>query len=683
MAKSVKKENSADGIQTNIVKLNDDSKDIKSLVTKAKMDAYNKEFDHSDKFLSNELLTIANRISSSRTNMLCQQLPQALMLMKPDIPLIYTGYEHEVGKYSKSYYQSDRGWKVIHKISRYSKHPDLQYYLIVVDQNGMYDIISRKPGEQLTESYGYANNNAVIDSKTPGSMIAPGEVLFKSTSFDDCMNYRYGKNAKTVYISCPQVTEDAIWASDEFCKSLEYCTITTIEMPLNGNEILTNYYGDDAVYKTCPDIGEDTRLKVLCAKRKVTNKSILYNLRDTNLRNIIQDEDEVFYAKGKVIGIDVFSNKLEEDMPRTPATAQIMYYYDEQQRFYKEIKSKLGKIITNNPGKVSDRLLHIYHRAEDLTSHKTIINGNSKFENIIVVFTIMNIKHAGKGSKISGRFGEKGVVGTITPRSEMPVNKYGEYADLVLSPQGVFGRLNIGQWSEQELTFLTDNILRDLRLHQIPSIIGMPKILEFVSDVNKQQAQDLNQYWLACSPQDKDMLYANILQNGLNVNQPPFWDNVGFTELRELYKKYPYPRYKMTCKGEPIIRRLIMGTKYVMLLKQTPESKYSARSLGMQSSLGHPSKSIKFKKHNLPYSNTPIRIGEMELMNLCMMNDPKAVADFLSIYANSQVNREGFVREILTTNNPFNIQYKCSSAQSINRKMMNAYCKASGCMLID
>ena len=139
----------------------------------------------------------------------------------------------------------------------------------------------------------------------------------------------------------------------------------------------------------------------------------------------------------------------------------------------------------------------------------------------------------------------------------------------------------------------------------------------------------------------------------------------------------------MTYRGEPIIRRLIMGKKYIMLLKQTPESKYSARSLGMQSSLGHPSKSIKFKKHNLPYSNTPIRIGEMELMNLCMMNDPKAVADFLSIYANSQQNREGFVREILTTNNPFNIQYRCESSQSINRKMMNAYCKASGCMLVD
>lgn len=670
-------------IQKNIVKLDDDSKNVKSLVTKAKMDAYNKEYDHSDKFLSNELLTIANRISSSRCNMYEQQMPQALMVLNPEVPAVYTGYEHEVGKYSKSYYQSDRAWKVVHKISRYTNHPDLQYYLVVVDQNGMYDVISRKPGEHLTESYGFANVNGDIDSKAPGSMISPGEILFKSTAFDDNMNYRYGINARTVYISCPQVTEDAIWASDELCNKLQYCTMSTIEVSYSTNELLTNYYGNDSVYKSFPDIGEDTRLKVLCAKRKLTNRSMLHNLRDSNLRNIVQDEDDVFYAKGKVVGIDVFCNKQEADLVRNPATAQIMYYYDEQKRFYKEIKSKLGKIVTNNPGKVSDRLLHIYHRADDMSGNKTILNGNNKFDNIILVFTVMNVKHAGKGSKISGRFGEKGVIGTISPKEDMPKNKYGENADLVLSPQGVFGRLNIGQWSEQELTFLADNVVRDLKIHQIPAAIGMPKILEFANDVNPQQATGMNQYWLACNPQEKELFYMDIMANGLKIHQPPFWDNVGFTELRRLYQKYKYPRYKMTYKGEPIIRRLIMGKKYIMLLKQTPESKYSARSLGMQSSLGHPSKSIKFKKHNLPYSNTPIRIGEMELMNLCMMNDPKAVADFLSIYANSQQNREGFVREILTTNNPFNIQYRCESSQSINRKMMNAYCKASGCMLVD
>lgn len=667
----------------NLIKQADDAKNVQNLVTKPMMDEYNRMYDHSDKFMSNELLTFANMISSSRINMMEQQLPQALMLLNPETPRVYTGYEHEVGKYSRSYYQTDRAWKIVHKISRYKNHPDLMYYLVVTDQNGIFDIIQRKPGESLTESYGFLNNCEVIDSKSQGNMIRRGEILYKSSAFDASMNYRYGKNAKTVYISCTKVTEDAIWAAKEFADSLEYCTITTIEASINGNEVPLNLFGNDSIYKIHPDIGEDTRLGCLCGKRKISNKSVIHSLQDKNLRNVIQDEDEVYYANGKVIGIDVFCNKKIDEIERAPYNSQILYYYEEQQAFYHELKTKLGKIVNSNPDKVSDRLRNVYNRACDLVSNQTIVNGNSKFENMVIVFTVMNIKHAGRGSKISGRFGEKGVIGTITPKADMPCNQYGEHVDLVLSPQGVFGRLNMGQWIEQELTFLADCIVRDLKMHNIPYEVGMPKILEFVNDVNRKEFEQLYQFYYGSDPNGQMAIYADIMERGLSLLNPPFWDNVTFTELSRLYKKYPYPRYKMTYKGEPIIRRLIMGTKYVMLLKQTPESKYSARSLGMQSALGHPSKSIKFKKHQLPHSDTPIRIGEMELMNLCMMNDPQAVSDFLSIYANSQLNREEFVKTILTTQNPLDIRYEVKRDEvSINRKMMNVLCKGGGSRLV-
>lgn len=666
----------------NLVKQDDNAKDVMNLITKPMMDEFNRRYDHSDEFLSNELLTLPNMISSSRGNMYCQQQPQALMLINSDSPRMYTGYEHEVGKYSRSYYKSDRTWKIVHKISRYSQHPNLEYYIVVVDQNGMYDVISRKAGERLTESYGFMYNNEVIDSKTPGQMIQNGEILSKSTAFDENMNYKYGKNARVMYMSCTNVTEDAQWAAEEFCNSLEYTVFPVVEASLNSNEVPLNLYGNDKVYKICPDIGEDIRLNCLMGKRKITNKSIIHSLQDKNLRHVIQDEDDVYYSTGKIIGIEVFCNKKEEDIERTACNAQLMYYYDEQQRFYKEIKQKLGKIITNNPGKVSDRLLHIYHRAEDLTSNKTIVNGNSKFENMIVIFSVMNIKHAVRGSKISGRFGEKGVIGTITPRAQMPINQFGEPVDMVLSPQGVFGRLNIGQWIEQELTFLADNITRDLKIHNIPYEIGMPKILEFLADVNQSEYETMNQFFYGSNPAGQLAIYNDIMENGLYIKQPPFWDNVTFTKLRELYAKYPYPRYKMTINGEPIIRRIIVGTKYVMLLKQTPESKYSSRSLGMQSALGHPSKSIKFKKHMLPHSDSAIRLGEMEAMNLCMMNDSEAVANFFRIYANSTLDRENFVKTILTTDNPLEIRYQNAGEVSINRKMLNVLFKASGCRLV-
>jgi hypothetical protein len=660
-----------------------EDKSVKSLLSREKLDEYNKRFDHSDEFLSGSLLTLPNLISASRENMFLQQLPQCNMILNPDIPDVYTGYERAIGAYTMAKYTSDRPWQVMNKISRYKTNPNLLYYIVVMDKNGSYDLIKRTFGEQLTESYGYLNDNVDIDSKNVDSMIQQGETLYKCSAFDDAMNYRYGKNANVTYISCTEVTEDAIWMSDEFARKLQYPIIHTINITLNINELFLNLYGNNAIYKTFPDILEETRLKVLCAKRRISNKSIIYNLKDSNLRNIHYHEDDAYFVNGKVIGIDVFCNREVEDIAKNPVNAQILYYYKEQQEFYTSLKKTLGKIISKNPGRVSDTLLHVYHRAEDLTSGKTVVNRTNKFENISLIFTVLDIHHARKGYKITGRFGEKGVVGIVSPKEDMPRNEYGVHADMVLSPQGVFGRLNVGQWTECALTFLSDNIIRELRTHNIPYTIGIPLIIEFLGNVNEKQAADVSQFYMSCDEQYKEAFYNDILANGLKIYQPPFWDNCGFEQLRKLYKKYPYQRYRFTYKGQPIIRRLVMGRKYVMLLKQTPESKYSARGLGMQSALGHPSKSIKFKKYGLPYSNTPIRLGEMECINLMMMNDPESIAVFLCAYANSQKNREALVSQVMQSPNPFVINFHPVENISINRRMLNAFFKIIGIGLED
>jgi DNA-directed RNA polymerase beta subunit len=553
---------------------------------------------------------------------------------------------------------------------------------VVLDDAGFYDIIHRQHGQQLTESYGYIVNNTNIDNKRENSHIQQNEVLYTSSAFDEAMNYRYGKNAKVVHISCPQVTEDAIWINRKFADSLKYPMIHTVEVPYNTNELLINQYGDETVYKPFPDIGEETRLQVLCAKRRISNKSIVYSLRDSSLRNIHSMDDDVYYCDGMVMNIDIFCNKKVDEIQRNPVNAQIMYYYDEQQAFYKELRSILGKIINRHPTQVSDRLLHTYHRVEDLTSSKPIVNGNSKFENMILVFTLLSIENPFEGYKITGRFGEKGVIGSIKENEEMPRNQHGEYADIVLNPASPFGRLNLGQWTEEELTCLADNVVRDLKNHMIPMHLGMPKIIEFLYDVNPTQGKAMAEYQISLSPQDQLILYKDIMDNGLKIHQPPFWGNAGFEEFRKLYAKYRYARYRCTINGEPIIRRLIMGTKYVILLKQTPKSKYSARSLGMQGSLGHPSKSIKYKKHGLPYSDTPCRLGEQELLALSMMNDPDLIAKFLQIYANNQLIREKFISHIITTDNVLSIRFNPVITKSINSKTLNAYLKAGGSKII-
>lgn len=648
----------------------------RNIVTQQKMNYYNKKYYMSDHFLGNSLLTIANKLNSPRENMFNSHLSQFLVLLNPETPKVFTGYEKEIGKYSKSYYKTDKPMVVVDKISKFQHVPDLQYVLIVKDSSGFYDVIHRKPSQQLTETYGYVNVNINIDSKKPESGIMPGELLYHSTSFDELMNYRYGINGNTIYMSIPEVTEDSIVISESFANKLQYCSIETVEVSINTNDILLNIYGDDEKYKVFPEVGESIVNNILAARRRIQFSSIIHDLKNDNLKHILFDDDDVFYCTGNIIDLDIYCNKKLEEIEKTDSNSQILYYITQQREYYKKIKTKLEKIIKHNPGNVSENIIHLYHRAEDLLGNKQVINNNTKFENIFAVFTILKIKTAKKGHKLTGRYGNKGVIGAVWKDEDMPINEYGEKTDIILSPQGVFSRLNIGQWYEQELNFLADNVIRDIKNINNPQE-QISKIIEFISDINVDEGMSLSKYIASLNPMQLAMFVQDIFTNGLFIHQPPFWKNVNFDHMKKLYKKYKYPNYKMSIKGKPIRKSLIMGKTYILLLKQTPESKYSARSLGMISSLGHPSKSIKFKKKNIPISNTPIRVGEMEVMNLNMANDSELVAKFLAMYANSKVNRENLVKTILISD-PYNVADIPYIPDNINRKILNSYLKSIG-----
>ena len=49
------------------------------------------------------------------------------------------------------------------------------------------------------------------------------------------------------------------------------------------------------------------------------------------------------------------------------------------------------------------------------------------------------------GDKMAGRHGNKGVISRILPQEDMPFTEDGTPLDIVLNPQGIPSRMNIGQ----------------------------------------------------------------------------------------------------------------------------------------------------------------------------------------------------------------------------------------------
>ena len=85
-----------------------------------------------------------------------------------------------------------------------------------------------------------------------------------------------------------------------------------------------------------------------------------------------------------------------------------------------------------------------------------------------------------------------------------------------------------------------------------------------------------------------------------------------------------------------------------------PKGKLSARSTGFENLKNSPSKDNAFRDHKANISKTPIRIGNMELLNLLLTSDQKAVGNLLSSYSSNEDAKERLL-EALTTGDPYDI----------------------------
>ena len=59
---------------------------------------------------------------------------------------------------------------------------------------------------------------------------------------------------------------------------------------------------------------------------------------------------------------------------------------------------------------------------------------------------------ATSADKLSGRYGNKGVIARVLPDDEMPRDKDGKPVEILMNPLGIPGRINPGQVMETAIT---------------------------------------------------------------------------------------------------------------------------------------------------------------------------------------------------------------------------------------
>ena len=617
------------------------------------------KFKDNHDFLAEELLIPnVDKADGSRVNMFDSHVIQHLTLLETDFPKVFTNFENQFGKYSRAYLKTDKEWK-LHK--RVKKNEFNSILILIDEETKKVEIEKIESSNRVTESYGYKLDNSNVDDYDDGSTIPKGEILYHSTAYDDELNFGYGKNLNTVYMPWHNLTfEDAMVISESGAKKLDTYSVEEITISLNTNDMPLNLYGDYDEYKSFPDIGEEINDKILMTRRRIINNSILYTGKANNLSKTNFNSDTPFYSEGIITDVEVYCNN-EENIAKHEYYSQLNKYYQNNKEYYNEVIEELDKL--SEEYSLSKDAIYIKKRYSQMIDKRVSFRKESNiFDNVVVKFKIEKRTPFAVGFKVSGRYGNKGVASVILPDEEMPTNEYGERAEAILNPLGVINRLNPSQLMEQELSFASNNIVREMkRLWDKDNIDDMTELyFDFMYKVSPTQYDSLVDYYNEMKANEELLeFWNNIFDEGIYIHQAPFYGNITLDGLREIYNDYKFIKpYKMTIKHEDedveIEMPIVMGEMYFLVLKHKPITKFSARATGQVSLKDIPTKGTSYKDNRSLYNNNSVKVGEQEFINLQLCNRHDVVNKFMQLYSVSP-NARKYMTETLLTENVFNI----------------------------
>ena len=625
--------------------------------------------------------------SASRKNMFSSQYQQRVCLEEPEIPYISTGYENLFGQRSSSFIRTDRKWRVIGKVEKFSNAPGHHYFLFVIDEHNNMDVIERISYCHNTESYGFMYNNEYLDKLEVGSEIPEDTTVKKSKSFDVADNYMTGKNLRVAYIADANTTEDAIEVSRSASIALSRPEIKKVTILINDNDIPLNLYGDSNNYKIMPDIGEEIVNGIICGTRTERNDEIFFTQSGDRLR-VPMINDTTFKTKGQVIDINVYCNRDIATSNNGIYEGQLAYYDRDYKRFCSEVVELLRNYIDNSMYKKTHELSKLYTTCEDVISGKQYFKDNV-FSNIIVELTVYRKAPLEVGDKVTSRYGGKGVISKIIPDGLMPrISGTDEIIDLIWNQSTCVNRLNPGQLFELSLNFIASNITNYM--------LTFAKDIEICVDTLKRFfdiiSDDYSRYFIdniECCINDDEAaftIYDCLAENGdgLYIPLEPITECITLDTLMELYKEFPWitPVFiDVPIEGSRGQIRFVQSKKpsivakqYIYRMKQNAEEKHSATSMSATNVRCLNSKSKAAKMFIRTHSNTPIRFGEMENSIFMLMGAEIQVQNLMIYSTSPQARRDA---KQLLESYEFNVTLG-EDGKSRSAEILNAIIKAMG-----
>ena len=330
---------------------------------------------------------------------------QAVPLLRPEAPLIATGMEKEVAKYSGQVVFSREDGEVVSVDTT---------QVTIAEENGNEHIYPLM--KFVRTNQGTCVNQRPIVSK--GDKVKKGQVMADGSATDHG-ELALGQNIICAFMSWRGYNfEDAIIISDRLVKNDRFTSIHIEKYEIEARE---TKLGTEEITRDIPNVGEES-------------------LRDLDESGIIRIGAEV--APGSIL-VGKISPKGETEL--TAEEKLLRAIFGEKAR---EVKDSSLRVPHGECGKVID--VKVFSR----DNHTDLPAG---------VYCLIRVWVAQKrkisvGDKMAGRHGNKGVISCILPEEDMPFLPDGRPVDIILNPIGVPSRMNIGQILETHLGWAAETL---------------------------------------------------------------------------------------------------------------------------------------------------------------------------------------------------------------------------------
>lgn len=631
----------------------------------------------------------AGFVSPSRLIMLGNQVAQALLTRGNNRNRFFVGVEQEYAKYTFKIAIGKGNYRVLGAVNKYkdgvkkfSAKVNPRVTLVLQNRvSGEIDIVEVLTYAAFHNNFGWEYKWAEdIKSRfIPGANIEEGYVLAETPGVQDGL-YTCTTLSTIAYVSTHYTTEDGFMASNEWCDENVSTGYGEVWIEVPKGWYMTNVYGEDGLFKPCPNPGEPIRQDGLLAViRKFDDIYGVVDLTEEGMRYQDHSFDRPYYIEAgchnaRVVDIDVWRSD--------ESRADTQPWYEESKDEYNQSRSTLDHLVQAkideadainklNPEHYKGPRYKFTSRAHrKFTDVKLLTRQDNaritteyqgrKFASHLVRIRFMYDVIPTYGSKLAGYYGDKGVITKMKPRAEMYKDKWGHIADIVTDGFPTINRMNPGRDWESLWNAICRDREEDLREdyrngRHFEEIYK--DLLDFYSVAAPLHLEKVTRF-----PRSERWRHDHVLSvvNGrMFMYLPQNTPNIGPDMLWEMLQRWGVRRDTVTFIGDQgtLIETkdpILIGEVAIMVLEKTGHD-WSGCEAPKRQIHGIPGKMSQNDKYSLPYRKQPTRnIGESETRELCGECGSDFTADMIDRTNNPEVMMEMHAR-MLEADQPSNL----------------------------